>query len=162
LKAITLYQPHAMFVATGWKEVETRDWYTPYRGPLAIHSARRWTGIEETALHRILAETGAPVDLVAQMAFGCIEATCQIVACVRVNEGGFPSVLGKCALLKPPFIPKHGWDVEAEMGNYASGRWAWILRDVVRLPRPITARGYRKIWDWRPQSASASIGGIAP
>jgi hypothetical protein len=148
VKAITLYQPHAMFVATGWKEVETRDWYTPYRGPLAIHSARRWTSVEKTALHRIFAESGAPVELAAQMSFGMIEATCTLAACVPTAFA-----FENSRKLKPPFVPIHGWDVEYEMGNYANGRWAWILRDVVRLPRPIPARGYRKLWDWTPPAA---------
>jgi hypothetical protein len=149
MKAVTLWQPHAMFVATGWKEVETRDWYTPYRGPLAIHSARRWTGTEENALHRILAETGAPVNLVAEMSFGMIEATCTLAACVMIG----PQITGTCRKLKPAFEPLHGWDVETEMGDYLPGRYAWILRDVVRLPLPIPARGYRKLWEWNRAAA---------
>lgn len=38
MKALTLHQPWATLVALGIKTVETRSWYTPYRGPLAIHA----------------------------------------------------------------------------------------------------------------------------
>ena len=40
IKAITLLQPYAALVAIGAKTIETRSWYTPYRGPLAIHAGK--------------------------------------------------------------------------------------------------------------------------
>lgn len=44
MKAITLYQPWATLVALGKKKIETRSWKTDYRGPLAIHVAKKFTG----------------------------------------------------------------------------------------------------------------------
>ncbi len=41
MKAISLHQPWASLVATGVKTIETRSWSTKYRGPLAIHAAKR-------------------------------------------------------------------------------------------------------------------------
>ena len=41
MKALTLWQPWASLVALGVKTIETRSWSTTYRGPLAIHAAKR-------------------------------------------------------------------------------------------------------------------------
>jgi hypothetical protein len=38
MKALTLYAPWAMLMATNHKHIETRTWYTNYRGYVAIHS----------------------------------------------------------------------------------------------------------------------------
>lgn len=40
-KMLTLHQPWASLVAVGRKRIETRSWSTSYRGPLAIHAAKR-------------------------------------------------------------------------------------------------------------------------
>ena len=39
MKAITIWQPWAEFIAAGVKHNETRSWATKYRGPIAIHAA---------------------------------------------------------------------------------------------------------------------------
>lgn len=41
MKALSLHQPWASLVALGVKTIETRSWSTSYRGPLAIHAAKR-------------------------------------------------------------------------------------------------------------------------
>lgn len=43
MKALTVQQPWASVIASGDKLVENRSWPTKYRGPLAIHTARRWS-----------------------------------------------------------------------------------------------------------------------
>lgn len=40
MKTISLWQPWASLVAIKAKRIETRSWYTSYRGPLAIHAAK--------------------------------------------------------------------------------------------------------------------------
>lgn len=41
MKALSLWQPHVLAIALGLKPWETRDWPTNYRGPLALHAAKR-------------------------------------------------------------------------------------------------------------------------
>lgn len=41
MRALTLHQPWASLIAIGEKTIETRSWSTQYRGPLAIHAAKR-------------------------------------------------------------------------------------------------------------------------
>src|SRR5690606_17299582 len=41
MKALSLWQPYASLIAVGAKRYETRHWKTDYRGPIAIHAAKR-------------------------------------------------------------------------------------------------------------------------
>lgn len=43
MKAITVRQPWAWLHIYGGKDIENRDWYTAYRGPIAIHAAKGMT-----------------------------------------------------------------------------------------------------------------------
>jgi len=40
MKALTLYQPWASLIRDRRKPIETRSWYTKYRGELAIHAGK--------------------------------------------------------------------------------------------------------------------------
>lgn len=142
MKALTLHEPWAALVAYGWKEVETRAWYTGYRGPLAIHaSTRKPDPTEQSRLTFILANLGQQLPPIAS---GAVVAICWLAACLPA-----PLSPMKAGSLKPAFVPKHGWDLEREFGNYEGGRWAWILRDVQRLEHMSPARGYQKLWRWK-------------
>jgi hypothetical protein len=151
MKAITLYHPWAMLVEIGWKEVETRDWYTGYRGPLAIHAGRHFTAQEGFDYARICEHAHGLLDDPAWQnralkdSFGCIVAIGELVACLPTAFAA-----ESAAKLKPPFVPARGWDTERIMGNYAPGRWAWILRDVRPVVPYIPARGHQKLWNWTP------------
>jgi hypothetical protein len=148
MKALTLHEPWASLIAYGWKEVETRDWYTGYRGPLAIHAANRKP--DPTELSRItfiLAHRGFEVP---PLTFGAVVCVCHLAACIPTRLVGFAT-----KKLKPEFYPRRGWELELQFGNYDAGRWAWILRDVQRLDRPLAARGMRKLWSLSPNDALA-------
>lgn len=41
MKALTIWQPWASLLACGAKQYETRSWATYYRGPIAIHAAKK-------------------------------------------------------------------------------------------------------------------------
>lgn len=41
MKALTVYQPHASLIELNEKKYETRSWATSYRGPIAIHAAKK-------------------------------------------------------------------------------------------------------------------------
>src|SRR5882724_11330139 len=156
MKALTLHEPYASLIAYGWKEVETRDWYTSYRGLLAIHAALRQP--DPTELSRVtfilgrkgfefppltFSERGLQVQ--TPLPRGAVVCVCQLVACLPA-----PLVEYKAKQLKEWFQPKHGWELEKQFGNYDGGRWAWILRDVQRLDRPLAVRGMRKLWSLSP------------
>ena len=41
MKCLSLHQPHAQAIGLKLKPFETRGWSTKYRGPLAIHAAKK-------------------------------------------------------------------------------------------------------------------------
>ena len=63
MRALTLYQPWATWVADRMKRYETRSWSTPYRGQLAIHAAKT----------REYVGKGSPYPLGAVVAVGMVE-----------------------------------------------------------------------------------------
>ena len=138
MKALTLTQPWATLVAVGAKRIETRSWRTSYRGPLAIHAAKafpKWARMftcepdcyECFPTCRGASVTGYPL--------GVVLATCKIVACTLISSA-FTEQLS---------------DRERALGNYASGRFAWVLEDIVQLDKPVPVKGALGLWEWLQQ-----------
>ena len=131
MRALSLWQPWASLMAAGLKTIETRDWPTRYRGPLAIHAAKRPLSGEEKALLYIWACKGmipaAWLDS-EPLPYGAILAVANLVDCARV-ENVSPGRLDEA------------------FGNYAPGRWAWITRNLRALPHPIPYRGAQGLFD---------------
>lgn len=105
MKTLSLWQPWASLVALGIKTIETRSWSTKYRGPLAIHAARRrpdhfaigeWVsdpkyrpGAYGPPEPHIWRPTTKPGDLFAShesrpMPLGCVIATCTLADVVPI------------------------------------------------------------------------------
>ncbi len=136
LKALTVWQPWATFIADGVKRFETRHWSTVYRGNLAIHAAKRWTDEERDVLDWLCDEY--PMELgdyqFKPLPLGFIVATVRLVAVHHVED-----VIGKLA------------DLEVSLGDFSSGRFAWEL-EVVKLPsEAIRVRGQQGLWNWIPE-----------
>ena len=147
MKAITLHQPYATFIADGLKVYETRGWPTPYRGMLAIHAGKRTKAREADVLEAYddPYSDEALVDLDA-LPWGAIIAICDLADCVRMT----PAFCERLRL--------ENWN-EWAMGYYAPGRFAWHLARVRKLPAPIPCRGQQGLWtpveDVRRQIAEA-------
>jgi activating signal cointegrator 1 len=140
MKALTLTQPWASLVAIGAKRIETRSWYTAYRGPLAIHAAKgfpAWAK-EFAEVERALGRVPGRIPL------ACIVATARLVR-VRKTQDIEPTISA----------------VERHYGDYSWGRFAWILEDVVALPEPIYAKGALGLWNWEP-AANTDVVDAAP
>lgn len=48
MNLISLHEPWATLMMLKFKRVETRDWWTNYRGPLAIHASKHGMSLEAT------------------------------------------------------------------------------------------------------------------
>ena len=127
IKAITLWQPWASFMALDLKKNETRSWGTDYRGPLAIHAAAKeprgeipWD-VEEFALEYL-----GPYREWERGKILCVR---ELLDCV----------------MNPP-LPKD--PIEAMLGCYGPGRVAWRTRPIIRFFTPIPAKGHQTLWDW--------------
>lgn len=146
MKALSLTQPWATLVAIGAKRIETRSWSTNYRGELAIHAAKGWPREYRDLPHTEPFRStfmgaglrGPYSDFQGEMPRGAIVA----VACL-MGVGGTELVTE----LKDFFAPGVGLlPHEIEFGNYAPGRFAWLLHDVRRLATPVACRGTLGLW----------------
>lgn len=127
MKAISLWQPWATLVATGAKRHETRSWETLYRGPIAIHAAKRWT----SELKNIRSSDPFVANLPAgPLPFGAIIAVARLVNCVRIDNDTTPTDA-----------------VEVVFGDYTHGRFRWDFDNVVLLDKPILFRGAQGLFD---------------
>lgn len=48
MRLLSLHEPWASLMALQFKRVETRDWDTAYRGPLAIHASKHGMSLQDT------------------------------------------------------------------------------------------------------------------
>ena len=133
MKALTLSQPWATLVALGAKRIETRSWFTTYRGRLAIqassHITKEAIAICWHPLYRAALEaagyiaTSGPPDNPFNLPIGAVLAIVTLVDMQRINVENVPG------------------EPEYSFGDYTPGRYAWYLEDVYRLPDPIPAKG---------------------
>lgn len=138
MKALSLWQPWATLIATGAKLIETRSWRAKYRGPLAIHAAKRFPPQARASCYHdpfcsALAAAGYTEET---LPLGAIVAMCALVDCRRIASIGDV----------PP-------EPERSFGDYAQGRYMWILRDVKALDEPVPAKGALGLREWSPTSS---------
>lgn len=187
MKAISLWQPWASLIACGAKPYETRGWAPP-RGligqTIAIHAAKKIDkGAAQMAeellcgqhpeggfdLARALSATfeDAPDDMLGifgQAAFpiGCIVATARLDAAFQLGEAaeGTARPAARVARRITSRVMPDCFTVRTDdFGDYAPGRWAWLLRDVKALNPPIAMKGAQGFFDlpqgWLTSDVSA-------
>ena len=121
MKTLTVRQPWASLIMSGDKTLENRNWSTPYRGRLAIHSALALAPFVERAQVNTMAELGLcpPVDL-ATAPRGVVLGTVQLVD-IKI---GLDSI----------------WTNDST--------YQWILQDPQLFASPIPAPGRLGLWEW--------------
>lgn len=154
MRCLTLTQPWATLVAIGAKRIETRSWKTSYRGPLAIHaakgfprSAREFT--TEAVCYEAVKSKCRQWDIndrefgFPAYPLGVVLATCNLVDCLPTESVGcLPGVFDD--------YPDLDTSNEREFGDYAPGRWGWVLEDVKPLETPVEVKGALGLWAWEP------------
>lgn len=171
MKAITIWQPWASLLACGAKKYETRSWKTDYRGPIAIHAAKK-------DVHSILGDL--PYDVIVPMFAslykemeinsgvgdwleqrqGCIIATAELVNIwyIVAHPGTNIDKAKHIAIgAESLSTDKHAPDfsdyfvpTEKEMlfGDWTPGRYAWELANIQMLSKPIPVKGKQRLWNW--------------
>jgi hypothetical protein len=164
MRAITLWQPWASAIAVGAKRIETRHWPTSYRGPLAIHAAKRCVKSEmigygsSSAWCGALAPTGKKLrdgqDLRDLLPFGAIVATCDLIDC-RTTDSFTQADLDTARRPQGATDDTYAW-TERTMGNFAPGRYGWVLDNIKALPEPIQWKGAQRFFEVDLSSDSAT------
>lgn len=173
MRALSLWQPWATFIADGWKKVETRSWTTPYRGPIAIHAAKTEKGlatverlIEEAGLEAEYFSTpsGAPLphdtlDIDVAFPRGVVVALADLADNFVVDgakrEGDELHVWKRnyeLPLFKDAILVHRR---EGVLGDLSTGRAAWILENVRPLARPYPLKGRQGLWTLYKEAESA-------
>jgi hypothetical protein len=137
VRGLSFTEPWGTLCALGKKKVETRGWWTSYRGLLAIHAAGSYPATarvyaEEPVFRAALGEGWVP-------RLGFFIAVAELVDCVEM-----PAVMPALEALK-----LYGWEGaenEEEFGVYEPGRYMLVLRDPVVLAEPVPFTAHQKIF----------------
>lgn len=141
LKALTLWQPWATFLARRIKRIETRGWSTDYRGLLAIHAAVRPVSLDDLRLPNIetiirrhgLVPEGTPLEWFPNyFPLGRVLAVADLVNCTPTDVLTFP---GELQLTEEYFL-----------GNYAPGRFGFEMEVLENFDPGIPAQGGQRFW----------------
>ncbi|MCE5334237.1 MAG: ASCH domain-containing protein [Desulfobacteraceae bacterium] len=128
MKAISLWQPWASLMALGHKTIETRSWPTNYRGPLAIHAAKRVFIPDDPEFQDTLKELGInPFGLPV----GAIVGVCELGKCTKIGVQYIS------------YLPR----LEELFGDYTPGRFAWEILNMIKLETPIPCRGRQGLFE---------------
>lgn len=133
MKCLTIRQPWATLIALGEKQIETRTWRTAHRGELAIHAGMQ--------VNKAICRTEPYQSLLARHGYTADNLpTGKIIAVSRISD---------CCEVTPELV-QQGWPGGNEyvFGNYAEGRYAWKLEEVVPLVHPIPAKGRLGFWEY--------------
>ena len=175
MRCISLYQPWASLIACGAKIYETRHWAPPREligATIAIHAAKK---VDRSAipfaegllngqhdpggftLADQLAATmrNTPAHLfgmfgMASYPVGCVVCTARLDGAFLLGDPAegtaFPAarVISRMTSHAMPACFTVRYDT---FGNYAPGRWAWLLRDVQPLTPPVAALGRQGFFD---------------
>jgi activating signal cointegrator 1 len=141
VKTLSMTEPWGTLVARGAKQMETRSWSTAYRGPVAIHCARRM-----------------PEDLNAlcQLPYFCEALPSNARNEQLPLDQRFPRGKVIAIALLDEVQPTECVQPNAQeraFGNYAPGRYAWIFSTVYQLRTPQPVRGTLGLWTWHPLPA---------
>lgn len=128
MKVLSLTEPYATLIANGIKKIETRSWKTNYRGKLYIHAS-------STKMSKKSKDNKELMDLIRdiQLNYGKLVCSCDLVDCIEMTE---------------EFINKVNENhSEYISGEYAVGRYAWILENIKVFSKKIEVKGHLGIWN---------------
>ena len=129
MKVLSLTEPYATLIKNGCKNIETRSWKTNYRGKLYIHASQ--TRITKECKNNKQLMSLVNLD---ELNYGNIICSCELVDCIEMTEEFIENVKKNTN--------------EYITGIYAIGRYAWILKNIKILDKPIKAKGHLGIWNF--------------
>jgi hypothetical protein len=126
VRALTICQPYAEYIAQGAKLTENRTWPSSYRGPVLIHAGRSHKFLPHQDMGRLAREFGRPLE------FGAIIALAEMVDCleaVKIRAGLYDE--------RYPQLRDH---------EHVEGPWCFLLKNARRLTKPISCSGALGFW----------------
>ena len=124
MKVLTIRNPWAELIVSGYKKYEFRSWKTNYRGKILIHSS---ANLEKSMLSRFQ-------DYNLQYINGAIIGEAEIIDCILVDEE-----FNKKLMSIDPVV--YGRSNHKE--NYA-----WKLENIKKYDKPIFIKGKLGLWSY--------------
>lgn len=148
---LTLWQPWASCIAEGWKPIENRNWPLPVFAQgkyVAIHAGKTF---DDDAAEYIRTELEYPLIPDKEVPMGVILAVGRLVGCIAGTEVPEPSRGEDWDKQGGSFIWMWRVDdqvklTDIEVKEWFNGTYGFIIRDVVKLPSPVPAKGMQKFW----------------
>jgi activating signal cointegrator 1 len=149
MKAICLWEPWASLMAVGAKTIETRSRAIKYRGDLLICAAKHQTKAEEMELaskwlwayrEKFRGYIGNFHDLWDGMPFGRAVCVVEVYDCLPAS-----SVYKSISI------------EERQLGDYHTGRWAWLTKNVQRIREPFPVQGKQFFFDVSDELVKAAL-----
>ena len=130
MKVLSLTEPCATLIKEKKKLIETRSWKTSYRGELYIHASN-------TKIPKDWRENDEFMDLVKNIPlnYGMIICKCELVDCIYMTEEYIEEI-------------KRTNHQEYICGKYEVGRYAWVLKNIEVLEKPLPAKGHLGVWNY--------------
>lgn len=135
MKCLSLWQPWASLIAVGAKTIETRSWATSYRGPIAIHAAKKWNrelrmlSLRMPCIAYLATEPTGTHAGEFELPLGCVVALAELWKCEQVSDQTYPGA------------------PERDFGDFRRGRWMWHLRDVRACAVRVEMNGRQGLFD---------------
>lgn len=117
IRLISIRAPWHWFILHAGKDIENRDWYTPYRGPILIH-ASSWFDADE-----IVADARAARDMEAEA--GTVSPATITLGEIRKLGG---HIVGRADIVDC---------VDRSSSPWFMGKWGFVLENVRPLAQPI-------------------------
>lgn len=129
MRALSITRPWAELILRG-KNVENRTWDTKYRGPVLLHAAQSW---EPSAITFAL--------------FAARQSNIDVTDMPRTRNEHPTGIVGIARLAGVCSTEVDTPDQPCSCGSWAMpDQYHWRLRDVRRLPRPVSCRGALGLW----------------
>lgn len=175
MKAISLWQPWASLIACGAKPYETRSWAPPLGligQTIAIHAAKKIDkGAVEFAEELVYGQHNpggfgladklealdedTPDNLMgifgrSTLPIGCVVCIARLDAAFQLGDAADGTAVPAATVVRrlvSRAMPECFTVRYDTFGDYAPGRWAWLLRDIQPLKPPASVTGHQGFFE---------------
>jgi len=120
MKALSIKQPWATAILVGQKTIETRTWFTKYRGPLLIVSSKK----PDKVIFEKLKKQGMDFSADGTLIYGSAIATANLIDCRKMTKA----------------------DEDEAMCDIYPNAYSWVLTDIKRI-KPFPVKGQLGIYE---------------
>lgn len=124
MKCLTIKQPWASLIVSGYKKYEFRSWKTKYRGKILIHAGM---SLEKTYIDKVK-------EYNLEYIKGAIIGEAEIVDCILVDKNFDDYLRNENNLV---------------YGKDHVGSYAWKLDNIKKYKEPIYVKGKLSLWEYK-------------